>query len=94
MHLQLPSNDIKKLVSQLTSFHSAKGSEFFCKVSLTCLNVDLPLVSSAVSFYALLRLSFAFGVITLSAEGVFAWTHVFDHRLGNLVRLDSELILR
>lgn len=41
-------------------------------------------MSSAVSFYALLRLSFAF-VITLSAEGVFAWTHVFDHRLGNFV---------
>lgn len=42
-------------------------------------------MSSAVSFYALVRLSFAFGVITLSAEGVFAWTHVFDHRLGNFV---------
>lgn len=69
--------------SQLTSFHSAKGSEFFCKVSL---NVDLPLVCVVCrQFSALLRLSFAFGVITLSAEGVFAWTHVFDHRLGNFV---------
>lgn len=36
-------------------------------------------------FSALLRLSFAFGVIVLSAEGVCAWTHGFDHRLGNFV---------
>lgn len=41
-------------------------------------------VSSAISFLPCLD-SFAFGVIVLSAEGVFAWTHVFDHRLGKFV---------